>query len=463
MESSLRLFEHFEPDRLRLGLLRNIYSIRGDFVKMKHGEMCAKLILVIFILTAILCSHKVFGQEGSANTVGAAAKIWPSQPPADIPFEASKDLTGIAFTGRHAQYAHADTWYPSWAANGNMYSPWTDGSVNGVHSGSGGPNAITAFATIIGDDPMNLTITGLGTYPSVSTPYGGRYPAGSLVYKGVWYYGTYCLNQTPGTNLNWDVLGPFVGFRHSTDYGKTWLQTKHTPDHPLFKEPDHIGGKVKLGLPHVVDFGQEMQYSPDGKAYIVSHGASDSNPHPRNPVLSWITGDEIYLARVTPSVHNMETASKYEFFAGHDRKGKAIWTHNFSRIKPLLKWDNNMGSVTITYDAPLKKYLMAVTDGKDTISRFNTYILESSEITGPWKLVTYMRDFGVQGYFANFPSKFISKDGRTAWLSYSANFAVTTPPFWVKKGGEKLKSDPEGSGYWWTLQEVRLLGPEGAK
>jgi hypothetical protein len=335
-----------------------------------------------------------------------------------------------------------------------MYSPWTDGSVNGVHSGSGGAKAITGNATILGSDPMDLKITDVGTYPSNPAPYGGRYPAGSLVYKGVWYYGTYCLNQTPGKNLNWDVLGPFVGFRYSTDYGKSWHQTKHAPDHPLFSEPDHFGGKVKMGVPHVVDFGQEMQYSPDGKAYLVAHGASDPDPQPRDADLSWITGDEVYLARVKPSVHNMETAAKYEFYAGHDRKGKAIWTHEFSRIKPLLKWDNNMGSVTMTYDAPLKKYLMAVTDGGNTVSKFNTYILESNEITGPWKLVVYMKDFGEQGYFVNFPSKFISKDGRTAWLSYSANFTDTY-------AGAKLKSNPEGGGYWWTLQEVRLLGPEG--
>ena len=110
-----------------------------------------------------------------------------------------------------------------------------------------------------------------------------------------------------------------------------------------------------MGAPHVVDFGQDMQYSPDGKAYLVAHGASDPDPNPREANLSWITADEIYLARVKPSPSNMDNASKYEFFAGHNAKGKPIWTHEFSRIKPLLKWDNNMGSVTMTYDAPLKK------------------------------------------------------------------------------------------------------------
>lgn len=63
-----------------------------------------------------------------------------------------------------------------------------------------------------------------------------------------------------------------------------------------------------------------------------------------------------------------------------------------------------------------------------------------------------MKEFGQQAYFVNFPSKFISKDGRTAWLSYSANF---TNAFL----GTSFDVNPEGSGYWWTLQQVRLLGP----
>jgi hypothetical protein len=106
-----------------------------------------------------------------------------------------------------------------------------------------------------------------------------------------------------------------------------------------------------------------------------------------------------------------------------------------------------MGNVAVTYDAPLKKYLMAVTDGGNTVSKFNTFILESSYLTGPWALVTYMRNFGEQGYFVNFPSKFISADGRTAWLSYSANFTNS----YLHTG---YKSDPVGGGYCWTLQEA---------
>ena len=113
-----------------------------------------------------------------------------------------------------------------------------------------------------------------------------------------------------------------------------------------------------------------------------------------------------------------------DFYAGHDTGGEAAWTRDFKQIKPLLEWRNNMGCVTATYDAPLKKYLMCVTDSGDTYGRMNTYILESGRLTGPWRLATYMKDFGQQAYFVNLPSKFIGADGRTAWLCYSANFAA---------------------------------------
>ena len=434
--------------------LPNRFRFQEQGVTTKSRALFSSMVLLPLIFVALHSPLNLLSQApdhpGAANL-----NIWPSQPPAGIPFQQSRDLTGIAFTGRYAQYGHADTWYPSWAADGNLYSPWTDGEVNGVKASSGGAAANTGYATVRGDDPMHLEVVDTATYPSAPAPYEGRYPSANLFYRGVWYYGTYCLHETPGKHLNWDVLGPFVGFRHSTDYGKTWSQTSHTPAHPLFAEPNHFGGKVKLGAPHAVDFGQAMQFSPDGKAYLVAHGASDPDLQPRDADLSWITGDEVYLARIKPGPTNMDDASKYEFFAGHDGKGKPIWTHDFAAIKPLLKWDNHMGSVTMTYDAPLKKYLMVVTDGGNTISKFSTYILEASAITGPFRLVVYMKDFGEQGYFVNFPSKFIGKDGKTAWLSYSANF---TGQYLEKK----LESKPEGGGYWWTLQEVRLPGLEGS-
>jgi hypothetical protein len=114
-----------------------------------------------------------------------------------------------------------------------------------------------------------------------------------------------------------------------------------------------------------------------------------------------------------------------------------------------------MGCTTITYDPPLRKYLMCVTDGWPGVEDMNSYLLEADDITGPYHLITFMAEFGRQGYFLTFPSKFIGADGRSVWLSYSANFHKSY-------FGNRTVADPIGSRYAWTLQEVKLLNPAEA-
>jgi hypothetical protein len=131
-------------------------------------------------------SHTAVAQQPVPASQAPVSWQWPSEPPSGIPFPSSTKITGIVFTGTHAKYEHADTWYPSWANNGNLYSPYTDGKVNGIVSSSySGKDATTGFATVVGNDPLHLEIKDAGTYPASSLPYGGRYPAGTLVYNGV--------------------------------------------------------------------------------------------------------------------------------------------------------------------------------------------------------------------------------------------------------------------------------------
>ncbi len=426
------------------------------------------LSLVRFLLIAALLSHDAPAQD--AQTVTSATPegitfpsfVWPSDPPEGIPFEASRDLHGLRLLGRCSDYRVADTWYPTWAADGNLYSPFTDGAVGQDLSISdsdwqnqGKANARTGQAVLVGDNPLQLTIKSLGMFPGNPGQYGGRYPCGSLIHDGVWYYGTYCLGpkgQTPhdGFVYNWPVLGPMPGFRISRDLGQTWTDTPHSPDRPLFPEPEQFLGPVKIGSPHFVDFGRNMQYSPDGKAYLVAHGSDQKFYPTRYANNSWISGDQIYLLRVKPSPDTINDLGSYEFYAGPDASGQPIWTRDFASIKPLLEWQNNMGCVTVTFNPPLKKYLMCVTDGWPTVAKMNSYILAADELTGPWRLVTYMRAFGEQAYFLNFPSKFISPDGTRLWLCYSGNFATD----W---NGMKIEANPPGSHYGLVLQEVELL------
>jgi len=447
-------------------------------------QKCLFLVVMIFVACLAPAARSApdapMAEQRLVNAPLAGRQVWPSEPPAECPFEPSPTLGGVLFTGRHSDYHCGDTFYPSWASDGNLYSPWTDGTTDGVSCGSGqGAEARTGHAVMIGDDPLKLTIKNTSA-PKVGNalPYQGRYPCGSLVHDGIWYYGTYCLGPSggymhKGFKWNWPNLGPMPGFQISRDFGNTWQASPHSPERPLFPEPAESLGAVKMGGPHFVDFGRNMENSPDGKAYLLGMGAVEDDPEPRpciKPVegggfaeqpckddfdhanLSWITADQVYLARVTPSPDTINDLGAYEFFAGHDANDQAVWTTSFDQIKPLIEWNNHMGCVTATWVPGLKKYLMCVTDGWPTCAKMDSYILEADTLTGPWRLVTYMKHFGEQAYFLNFPSKFISSDGKTLWLCYSANFS----PDW---NGVKLEFNPPGGRYGLCLHELRLLAP----
>ena len=147
------------------------------------------------------------------------SKTWCNPSPNGIPFPQSKDLVGWSFKsgcnpgygsgGGDRKSSSADTFYPTWAADGNLYTGWTDGNVhddvtglvvNAKAEGSKGYGYAVRLgqATIEGDDPFELKMTGVAAWPGPpggpalsAWPYGSRFPCGSLVYKGTWFYGTY--------------------------------------------------------------------------------------------------------------------------------------------------------------------------------------------------------------------------------------------------------------------------------
>jgi hypothetical protein len=89
-----------------------------------------------------------------------------------------------------------------------------------------------------------------------------------------------------------------------------------------------------------------MEHSPDGKAYLLGMGAEENDPQPRPCIklgkpgevfqtvtpctadfahanLSWITADQVYLARGRPSPETINDLCAWEFFAGHDGAGRS--------------------------------------------------------------------------------------------------------------------------------------------
>lgn len=431
---------------------------------LKRAFLLAMLIVALLLIVSIpmmtisAAGTNRIGMNGNYNYF-----IWPNQVPTGCPLSLSSDYTYITFTGRWADYSNADTWYPSWGSDGNLYSPFTDGSCGGVSAGSPNPGQ----AQIVGDDPLNLDV-----YPSAVTNSNGgggtngygRYPSASLMYNNIWYYGTYLLtgpdNSLSIPHWDWPVLEPFVGFRYSTNNGVSWTDNTN-PNNCLFENYHYSlasgsNNEDLIGAPHMVDFGKNLQYAPTDPstgrkyAYMVAHGADAGATVAQN---DWIMGDNIYLLRIlmpsgTDAASNtayLNTAANWQYYSigGTWRNwNRSNLTDVYNNIQPIVDWNGHLGNVALTYNAPLNRYLMCLSRCNST-SSFDTMILESNSITGPYKVVHYLPTFGQVGYFTNIPSKFISADGRTMWLSYSANY--TGAP-----------SNIEHAAYSWCLNEFVL-------
>ena len=117
----------------------------------------------------------------------------------------------------------------------------------------------------------------------------------------------------------------------------------------LFSEAgDHFAdpsgpSRIKFGTPHWVDFGQELEHSPDGKAYLVAHGAASPSS-----TEMWMLGDQVYLARVTPTVANIGDKSKWEFYAGGHGSAAKWVAGDVSKATPLVEFTNHTGCTTMT-------------------------------------------------------------------------------------------------------------------
>ena len=157
--------------------------------------------------------------------------------PGTMPFPRSTDLVGWEFkSGCNPGYGKAghgyvatsaDTFFPSWGADGNLYTAFTDGCVDddvtlaSACAGSEGKpllyKVVHGQAVIVGDDPFTLNMTNVSTFAGASAwPYGSRFPSGSLVHNGSWWYGTYYVPKYQDTLVG-GLLGPTVDFRRSDD------------------------------------------------------------------------------------------------------------------------------------------------------------------------------------------------------------------------------------------------------
>lgn len=341
---------------------------------------------------------------------------WANEIPENCPFERSDDISKIIFTGRFANYTAADTWYLQSANDGNLYSPWTDGEMEGFSTNSNIRSNAVGQAKVTGTDPVNLKFQNLGRMWAGGTNY---YPCVSLIVDEVFYIGTY-------NAFNHE--GYFNGFRYSENWDHYTANTEPDwknqywtnaidPDGNFFNET----GKAKFRTVHAVNFARNNK-AKDGKIYLSAHGFSSGNGQN-----NWDKGDAIYLCRTDATPEGITKAENYEFFAGHGQNDQPIWVSGVENAKPIVDWPNHLGSESITYFPKMDKYILMtcrLKEEEDNLPYNLTIFWEADQITGPYKIVHYMRDWGAQTYFPNITPQFINDDGTSAWMTVASNYSV---------------------------------------
>ena len=177
--------------------------------------------------------------------------------------------------------------------------------------------------------------------------------------------------------------------------------------------------------------------------YMVGNGCLAAHP---NSNCSWISGDAVFLARASGysarDPDSLNDRDNWEFYCGEKDESAApfpaasslssasggrgapsveCWTGDVRKAKPILEWEGRVGTVTATYhpvqslaDPPpphthtfttcgreqvMRRYLFAITTPTvlpSTVGPYDTWVLEATSLTGPFKLVSYMPRFGQQ-------------------------------------------------------------------
>ena len=264
---------------------------------------------------------------------------------------------------------------------------------------------------------------------------------------------------------SWCVGGPFVGWQHSTDRGKSWtVPTAINSSHNIFGQPwprPPAPFQFKVQQVRWVDFGKNNEHSPDGAHYLLAHGCNGTAGYN----CTWTQGSHLYLLRILHlSPLTVNDLAAWEFWAG-PRRG---WSTDFADLEPTLAWPNRLGPAAISWvGGAVNKFVLVVgtpTVGLEMSPTLDTWIAEADALTGPYRLVQYLPAFGNQGYNPNSPAKFWAGGlNSTGWLWYSAMWTHDSPavkpepPFCNITTNDRNPWTSRGSCYGSVAAEIQLV------
>ena len=293
-----------------------------------------------------------------------------------------------------------DNWPTTWADDDQLYTGYGDGW--GFRPFV--PTKLSlGFARVSGIPPDHAGVNIRSDGEQIGQGMLGKKANGMLMIDGrlyMWLF--HANNQGAHSQLAW-----------SDDHALTWSFADWS-----FAE---------FGLLSFVNFGRDYAGARDSYVYMISHDGP----------IAHVEADRMILARAPRD--RLSDRSAYEFLERVDDESRPSWSADIARRGPNFVHPGMCLRSSMVYNAPLGRYLYwqqipdrAITDKADTRFAGGFGLYDAPEPWGPWTTASYVERWDVgPGERAEFPTKWMSPDGKTCWLAFSGDdhFSVRKATF----------------------------------
>lgn len=361
--------------------------------------------LVLVVVTVVALASGFGASQGMSSAAGSEFVLENSPP-----YPRSAVIAGVTWADKQSIVRLAkgsDNWPLTWADDGNLYTTWGDG--NGF---SMLPRRSMGFARIESSPPRHRGIDIRSAQETFGNGRSGK--------KG---WGLLCVNAVLYLWLGHaDLHGGQAQLAWSTDHARTWSFADWK-----FAE---------FGLIGFVNFGRDYAGARDDYVYAYSH----DGPKADTPA------DRFILMRVPKD--RIAVRGAYQFFCGFDAEQQPHWKADISMRSAVFEHRDACLRSAMTWSPALRRYLwwqhtpqpLGHKDRGDTRFDGGFGIYDAAEPWGPWTTIFFTRQWDVgPGEHGDFPAKWMSKDGRSAYLVFSGDdcFSVRRARFELS-----LKRDP---------------------
>jgi hypothetical protein len=295
-----------------------------------------------------------------------------------------------------------DNWPVTWADDDALYTTWGDGTgfVPKVK-----PKLSLGFARVTGTPDKFAGVNVRSSAEQLGQGRDGKKGWGILSVEGTLYLWLgHADNKGGQTQLAW-----------SRDHAKTWT----------FAEWKF----AEFGMMGFVNFGKDYAGARDGYVYAYSHEGS----------LADTPADHFILMRA--SKDKLTSREAWEFFVKLDANGQPQWSRDITQRGPVFTHRDACLRSAMTYCAPLKRYLWwqhiplpaGAKDRGDTRYTGGFAVYDAPEPWGPWTTAYFTEKWDVgPGEHGDFPTKWMSEDGKTLHLVFSGEDAFSVREVTVK-------------------------------